>query len=86
MEAQRGDDVQLLLNKDLGTRWGEWSASRPGRAFTPGERTPSTHCTGGWMDHRAGLDTEVIGKIPCLCWGSNLGGQVVQSVVRHYTD
>jgi hypothetical protein len=37
---------------------GEWSASRPGRAFTPGERTPGTHCStvflhthissGGW--------------------------------------
>jgi hypothetical protein len=25
---------------------GEWSASRPGRAFTPGVRTPGTHCTG----------------------------------------
>jgi hypothetical protein len=29
---------------------GEWSASRPGR-FTPG-----THCIGGWVDSRAGLD------------------------------
>jgi hypothetical protein len=35
---------------------GEWSASRPG------ERTPCAHCTGGWVDLRAGLDTEVIGK------------------------
>jgi hypothetical protein len=42
---------------------GEWSASRPGRAFTPGERTPGTHCTGGWVGPRAGLDTEVRGKI-----------------------
>jgi hypothetical protein len=25
------------------------------------------------MDPRAGLDTEVRGKIPCLCRGSNLG-------------
>jgi hypothetical protein len=29
---------------------GERSASRPGR-FTPG-----THCTGGWVEPRAGLD------------------------------
>jgi hypothetical protein len=36
----------------------EWSASRPGRAFTPGERTPGTHCTGGWVGPRAVLDTE----------------------------
>jgi hypothetical protein len=43
---------------------GEWSASRPGRAFTPGERTAGTHCTGGWVGPRAGLDTEARGKIP----------------------
>jgi hypothetical protein len=28
---------------------GEWSASRPG-CFNPGEITPSTHWTGGWLD------------------------------------
>jgi len=41
---------------------GEWSASRPGRAFTPGERTPGTHCTGGWVGPRAGLDTQDRGR------------------------
>jgi hypothetical protein len=34
---------------------GEWSASRPVR-LTPGERVPGTHCTGGWVGPRAGLD------------------------------
>jgi hypothetical protein len=34
---------------------GEWSNSRPGR-FTSGERAPGTHCIGGWVDLRAGLD------------------------------
>jgi hypothetical protein len=24
--------------------------------FTPGRFTPGTHCIGGWMDPRAGLD------------------------------
>jgi hypothetical protein len=43
---------------------GEWSASRPDRAFTPGERTPGTYCTGGWVGHRAGLDTEARRKNP----------------------
>jgi hypothetical protein len=62
---------------------GEWSASRPVRALAPGERTPGTHWTGGWVGPRAGLDTEDIGKILCLCRGSNL---VVQPVARHYTD
>jgi hypothetical protein len=27
------EDVWLLLIHDLGTRWGEWSASLPGRAL-----------------------------------------------------
>jgi hypothetical protein len=60
---------------------GEWSASRP-RDRTP----PRTHCTGGWVGPRAGLDTEARGKILCLCWVSNLDRLVVQSVARHYTD
>jgi hypothetical protein len=71
---------------DLGTRWG-WVAiitSRP--HFTPGERTTGTHCTGGWVGPRAGLDTEVRGKIICLCRRSNLDRPLVQSVARHYTD
>jgi hypothetical protein len=33
---------------------GEWSAARPCRTL-PRER-PSTHCTGGWVGPRAGLD------------------------------
>jgi hypothetical protein len=65
---------------------GKWSASRPGRAFTPGERTPGTHCTGGWVGPRAGLDTEARGKILFPCRGSNPARPVVQPVVRHYTD
>jgi hypothetical protein len=64
---------------------GEWSASRPGRAFTFGERAPGIHCTGGWVGPRAGLDTEVRGKILCPSRGSNPNGPVVQPVVRHYT-
>jgi len=35
-----------------------WSASRPGSALPPGERTPGTHWTGGRVDPRAGLDTD----------------------------
>jgi hypothetical protein len=30
--------------------------------FTPRERIPGTHCTGGWVDTRAGLDREARGK------------------------
>jgi hypothetical protein len=44
----------------------EWSASRPGH-FTPGERAAGTHWIGGWVVHRAGVDTVVKRKIPSLC-------------------
>jgi hypothetical protein len=80
MEGQGGEDLQLLLILDLRTRWCEWSD------FPPSERTPSTHCTGGRVGPRAGLDTEITGKISCLCRGSNLDRPVVQSLARHYTD
>jgi hypothetical protein len=30
-----GEEVELIL--DLGTRWGVWSASRPGRVLAPGK-------------------------------------------------
>jgi hypothetical protein len=53
-----------------------WSASRPGRALLPRERTSSTYCTGGWVGPSAGLDTEVRRKISCLCQGSNLNHPV----------
>jgi hypothetical protein len=49
----------------------------------PRGKHPGTHCTGGWVGPRAGLDAEDKEKILCLCRGSN---PVVQSVVRHYTD
>jgi hypothetical protein len=54
-------------------------------ALYPGKRTLRIHCTGGWVDLRAGLATEVRGKILCLCRGSNAYHPVVQSVVRHYS-
>jgi hypothetical protein len=44
----------------------------PRPRLSAGESTPGTYCTGGWVGPRAGLDTEAIGKILCLCRGSNL--------------
>jgi hypothetical protein len=35
----------------------------PWPRFSPGERNLGTHCTGGWVGHRAGLDTEAGVKI-----------------------
>jgi hypothetical protein len=49
-------------------------------ALYPRERS---HCIGGWVGLRAGLDTEVTRKKVASA-GNRLA--VVQSVVRHYTD
>jgi hypothetical protein len=54
-------------------------------ALYPRGKDPRTHCTGGWVCPRAGLDTEDRGKILCPCRGSNPNRPVVQPVVRHYT-
>jgi hypothetical protein len=48
---------------------GEWSASRRG-----------THCIGGWMGHRIGLDIIVERKIPCPCQQSKLDSLVAQPI------
>jgi hypothetical protein len=81
-----GEEVQLIFILDLGTRWGWVVSVTPLPRFTPGERTPGTHCTGGWVGPRTGLDTEGREQILCLCRGSNPDRPVVQPVVRHYTD
>jgi hypothetical protein len=70
--------MQLLLVLDLDNRWGEWSASRPGRALPPG-KNDGTQWIGGWVGLRPGLDTEAREKILCLCMGSNSG---LQSIVK----
>jgi hypothetical protein len=55
MKVYGGVDVQIHIFLTLALAGGEQSASRPGR-FTPGERAPCTHWTGGWVDPKAGLD------------------------------
>jgi hypothetical protein len=35
----------------------------PAALLPPGKGPPGTHCTGGWVGPRAGLDTEARGKI-----------------------
>ena len=76
--AQRVGIGIALLFHDCGTRRGEWSAACPGRTY-PQER-PGTHCTGGWVGPRAGLD-----------WQKNLvptgfRSRTVQPVVSRYTN
>jgi hypothetical protein len=63
MEAQGERMYSSYSLTTLALNGGEWSASRPGRASAPRERTPGTHWTGGWVGHRASQDTEARGKI-----------------------
>ena len=58
---------------------GGWSAPRPGR-FTPGER-PGTHCIGGWVGPRAGLDGCGKSRLP-----PGFDARTVQPVASRYTD
>jgi hypothetical protein len=55
-------------------------------ALYPRGKDPGTHCTGGLVGPRAGLDTEAREKSFRLCRESNVDGPVVQPVARHYTD
>jgi hypothetical protein len=55
MKAYERVDVQIHVFMTSALSGGEYSASRPGR-FIPGERAPSTHWIGGWVNPRAGLD------------------------------
>jgi hypothetical protein len=61
---------------------GEWSASRPGR-FTPGERAPSTHWIGSWVDPRAGVNEE---KILNATGTPNSNPSAVQPVASRSTN
>jgi hypothetical protein len=67
------EEEKLLLILNLSTRWGLVVSIMPWLRFTPGERTPGTHWTGGWVGPRASLDAETGRKIFCLCRGSNPG-------------
>jgi hypothetical protein len=62
-----GEEGELLLILDLVTRWECVVSVTPRPCFTPGESTPGTHWTGGWVGPRVGLDTEARGKALCLC-------------------
>jgi hypothetical protein len=55
MKTYGGVDVQIHIYMTSVLVGGEWSDSRPGR-FTLGETAPGTHCIGGRVDPRAGLD------------------------------
>jgi hypothetical protein len=58
-----GGIAQKLLTSALDG--GECSASRPG-SFIPREKSQFTHCIGGWMGPREGVDAEVAIKFLAL--------------------
>jgi hypothetical protein len=63
-----GEVVLLLLILDLRVIWGVSDQLHALAALCPGERTPGTHYTGGWVGRRAGLDTE-LEEISLACAG-----------------
>ena len=67
MEGGGGWCTALLI-PNFEARLGGWSTPDPGR-FTP-PKNPSTHCTGGWVVPRAGLDSCVEEKISFPHWCS----------------
>jgi hypothetical protein len=58
---------------------GEWSASHP-CYFTARETAHGTHCTGGRVGHRDGLDVMEKRKISCPYRETNLDPSVAQPV------
>jgi hypothetical protein len=58
---------------------GEWSASGPCR-FTPGKGASSTHCIGGWVGPRAGMNVMEKRNISCPCREENKDPSAVHPV------
>jgi hypothetical protein len=54
MKAQRGSRGIAVLILDPGASWG-WMVNTTPRPLYPQERL-GTHCIGGWVGPRAGLD------------------------------
>jgi hypothetical protein len=55
-------------------------APRP--SFTPGERTPGTHCTGGWVALRAGVVTEA--RVKSFAFTGDRTLVVQYAVISHW--
>jgi hypothetical protein len=55
MKAYGGVDVWIHNFLTPALIGGEWPPSRVGR-FAPEGRTPGTHCIGGWVGPRTGME------------------------------
>jgi len=78
-KAQGGAEVYLYSFFNLGARWG-WVVNATPRPLYPHER-PSTHCIGGWVGPRAGLDRCGKSHSP-----SGFDPRTAQPVASRYTD
>ena len=77
--VHRGSRSIVLLFLTTALEGFEGSASRPGRSL-PRER-PGTHCTGGWVGPRTGLDRCGKSRPP-----TGFDPRTVQPVASSYTD
>jgi hypothetical protein len=68
MEPKGGEEYSSY-SFDLGTKWGEWSASRPGRTLCLGEGAPVP------IVQEAGWDPEPV-------WTQRLEGKVLSPLLR----
>jgi hypothetical protein len=83
MEGTWGKEGIAPLFLNLGTGKGWVVSITPWPHFTPKERTPSTHCTEGWVGPRASWAQRVEEKSSGSDGDQNL---VAQAVASHYTD
>jgi hypothetical protein len=65
MKTYGGSNVQIHVFLNSALVGAEWSVSRPG-FFTTGEMVSGTHCIGGWVGPRAGLDDVEMRKLLIL--------------------
>ena len=75
--------VKFILEQTTNThraRWG-WVVNATPRPFYPRER-PDTHCTGGWVGPRAGIQVRKISPPP----PPEFDPRTVQPVASRYTD
>ena len=78
-KAQRGLKLWHYSFFNLGARRGEWSTPRP--VALPHGKRPGTHCSGGWVGPRAGLDWCGKSRLP-----PGFDHRTVQTVASRYTD
>lgn len=70
IQALGGGTGIALLILDCSSRWG-WMVNAKPQMLYPLNKRPSTHCSGGWLGQRAGLDG--YGKsLPHQVWNPGL--------------